>query len=152
MSSVAARHPPARRFVEPAMPLVRIDVVEPWTADEIQRLSDVVQQAVVETLDVRPRDRFQIIRQHPLAELIFDRAYLDIERTDRFVLIEVTLSAGRTTEAKERFYARVAEVLGSTLGIRSEDVAICLVENVRENGSFGRGEASYVVLPREQWR
>jgi phenylpyruvate tautomerase PptA (4-oxalocrotonate tautomerase family) len=134
------------------MPLVRIDVVEPWNPDELRRLSDAVQRALVETLDVPERDRFQVVRQHRAEELVFDRSYLDIERTDRFVLIEVTLSAGRTSEAKARFYARVAALLGSELGIRGEDVAVCLVENVRENWSFGRGEASYVVLPREQWR
>jgi hypothetical protein len=33
-----------------------------------------------------------------------------------------------------------------------EDVAIALVENTREDWSFGRGQASYVELPREQWR
>jgi hypothetical protein len=27
-----------------------------------------------------------------------------------------------------------------------------LVENTREDWSFGNGEASYVVLPQERWR
>jgi hypothetical protein len=29
---------------------------------------------------------------------------------------------------------------------------IHLVENTREDWSFGNGEAQYVVLPKEQWR
>jgi 4-oxalocrotonate tautomerase len=36
--------------------------------------------------------------------------------------------------------------------VRPEDVVICLVENQREDWSFGKGLASYVVLPREQWK
>ncbi|MET0704039.1 MAG: tautomerase family protein, partial [Mycobacterium sp.] len=82
----------------------------------------------------------------------FNRSYLDIERSDRFVLVQVTLSAGRSTEAKQAFYARLAELLGQAVALRSEDLAIVLVENERPDWSFGRGEASYVVIPREDWR
>lgn len=134
------------------MPLVRIDVVEPWSADDLDRIGSAVQTALVEAFGVPRRDRFQVIRQHPPGSLVFSPDYLDIERTDRFVLVEVTLSAGRTTELKQAFYARLAELLSTEVGLRPEDLAICLVENVRENWSFGRGDASYVVLPREAWR
>ena len=78
--------------------------------------------------------------------------YLDIDRTEQFVLIRVNLSTGRSTDAKQAFYARLAELLHERVGIRTEDVAIVLAENTREDWSFGRGEASYVVLPREAWR
>jgi 4-oxalocrotonate tautomerase len=76
------------------------------------------------------------------------RSYLDIDRTDRYVLVEVTLSAGRSTEAKQAFYARLAELLEEAIGLRREDLGIVLVENQRPDWSYGRGEASYVVLPR----
>jgi phenylpyruvate tautomerase PptA (4-oxalocrotonate tautomerase family) len=84
--------------------------------------------------------------------LRFDRGYLDIPRSDAFVLIRVTLSAGRSVEAKQRLYASVAERLAARPGIPVEDVAVALIENAREDWSFGRGQASYVELPRERWR
>ena len=68
------------------------------------------------------------------------------------MLIWITLSAGRTSEAKQAFYASVAERLAARPGIAAEDVAIAVVENTREDWSFGRGQASYVELRREQWR
>jgi phenylpyruvate tautomerase PptA (4-oxalocrotonate tautomerase family) len=134
------------------MPLVRIDVLETWTDADLETLGSAVQAALVETLGVPERDRFQVIRRHRPGELVFDRAYLDIERTDRFVLVEVTLSAGRTTEAKASFYRRLADLVHDRLGVRREDLAVCLVENTREDWSFGRGEASYLVIPKERWR
>ncbi len=36
--------------------------------------------------------------------------------------------------------------------MRPEDLAVILVENERTDWPFGRGQASYLVLPREQWR
>jgi 4-oxalocrotonate tautomerase len=134
------------------MPLVRIDVLTSFTDDERRTIGDCVQAAMVETLGVPERDRFQVIRAHAPGELDFSRSYLDIDRSDRFVLVEVTLSAGRTVEAKQAFYARLADLLAERLDLRPEDLAVALVENQRHDWSFGKGEASYVVLPPEQWR
>jgi phenylpyruvate tautomerase PptA (4-oxalocrotonate tautomerase family) len=134
------------------MPLVRIDVLAPWSDDDLGTLGDAVQAALVETMGVPERDRFQVISQHRSGELIFDRGYLDITRSDRFVVVQVTLSAGRSTEVKQAFYRRLAELLHERVGLAGDDLAICLVENTREDWSFGRGEASYVALPPERWR
>ena len=67
---------------------------------------------------------------------------------------EVTaiLSAGRTTEQKQAFYAKAAERLAREAKVRPEDVVIALVENTREDWSFGNGVAQYVVLPKERWK
>jgi 4-oxalocrotonate tautomerase len=67
-------------------------------------------------------------------------------------MIRMTLSAGRTTEAKSAFYRRLAELLTERIELRPEDLAVVLVENQRTDWSFGRGQASYVVIPREEWR
>jgi 4-oxalocrotonate tautomerase len=134
------------------MPLVRIDILHGHSYEEREAIGDCVQRAMVETLDVPERDRFQIINEHGLKGFDFNRSYLDIDRSDRFVLVQVTLSAGRSTEAKQAFYARLAELLAEAIALRTEDLSIVMVENERADWSFGRREASYVVLPREQWR
>jgi 4-oxalocrotonate tautomerase len=134
------------------MPLVTIDLLEGRPPDELDAIADVVHEAMVQHLSVPRRDRFQIITQHTPQTLRFDRSYLDIPRSDAFVMIRVTLSTGRTTEAKQAFYASVAERLADRPGIPTKNVAIALVENAREDWSFGRGRASYLELSREQWR
>jgi phenylpyruvate tautomerase PptA (4-oxalocrotonate tautomerase family) len=134
------------------MPLVTIDLLEGRSADELNAIADAVHDAMVEELNVPGRDRFQVITQHTAATLHFDRHYLDIERSDRFVMVRITLSAGRSPEAKSAFYARLAELLADRAGLRTEDLAVLLVENERADWSFGRGQASYLVLPPEQWR
>lgn len=134
------------------MPLVNIDLLAGRTDEELVTIADSVHEAMVEELDVPPRDRFQVITQHSPATLHFDRHYLDVERSDRFVMVRITLSAGRSAEAKSAFYARLAALLTDVAGLRPEDLAVVLVENERTDWSFGRGEASYLVLPREEWR
>jgi 4-oxalocrotonate tautomerase len=103
-------------------------------------------------LDVPERDRFQVISSHPSQDFVFDRAYLEIERSDRFVMVTVTLAAGRSTEAKQAFYAELCEGLVRAVGLRPQDLAVVLVENQREDWSFGHGKASYLTIPRDRWR
>ena len=93
-------------------------------------------------------DRFQIITEHPKAELLFDRDYLGIHRSDDCIFVQITLSSGRTVEMKQRFYKAVADGLHETLKLRREDIFINLVEVPKENWSFGNGEAQYVTPAR----
>lgn len=134
------------------MPLVRIDVLTGFTAAERRAIGDSVHAAMVETLDVPERDRFHVTSVHEPDDFDFDRSYLDVERSDRFILVHVTLSAGRSPVAKQAFYARLSEFLVQRIGLRPQDLAVVLSENERHDWSFGNGEASYVVLPREEWR
>ena len=93
------------------MPLVRIDVLRGRSERELDALSAAVQEAMVATLGVPERDRFQIITEHDAGRLRFDPGYLDVERSDAFVLVHVTLAAGRATEVKQAFYADLCERL-----------------------------------------
>jgi 4-oxalocrotonate tautomerase len=133
------------------MPLVTIDLLEGRSDDQLNAIAGAVQDAMIETLGVPERDRFQVITEHTARTLRFDPHYLNGDRGDGFVLIRLRLAAGRDTETKATFYARVTELLAERAGVRGEDAMIVLVENDREDWSFGRGIADYVVTPREQW-
>jgi 4-oxalocrotonate tautomerase len=134
------------------MPLVEIDLLEGRTERELDAISDAVHEAMVAELDVPQRDRFQIINERRPTRLRFDPNYLDIDRDDQFVLIRITLAVGRPTDAKQAFYRRLAGLLAERIGMRTESLAVVMIENEREDWSFGRGEASYVELPRDKWR
>jgi 4-oxalocrotonate tautomerase len=134
------------------MPLVEIDLLEGRSEAQLDAISDAVHEAMVATLDVPQRDRFQIITERRPRYLRFDPNYLDIERDEGFLLIRITLSAGRRTDAKQAFYGRLAELLAERIGIRPENLVVVMVENEREDWSFGRGRASYLELPPDAWR
>ena len=134
------------------MPLLEIDLLEGRSGAELDAILDAVHEAMVAELDVPQRDRFQIVTERSPRRLRFDPNYLDIDRDEGFVLIRITLAAGRTTDAKQAFYSRLAELLAERIGMRTENLAVVMIENGREDWSFGRGRASYVELPRDEWR
>jgi 4-oxalocrotonate tautomerase len=125
------------------MPLVRIDLLEGKTPEYREQVGRVVYDAMLEALGVPKNDRFQVITEHAKAGLQFDRTYLGIERSDDCVFLQITLNAGRTLDAKKRFYKAVADGLHEKLQLRRQDVFINLVEVQKENWSFGNGEAQY---------
>ena len=125
------------------MPLVRISLMQGKPAEFRRRVGEIVYQTMTDTINVPQKDNFQIITEHDENSLVYDPEYLDIQRTDSIVIIQITLNAGRTVEIKKAFYKRLAERLHSLLGIRMEDVFISLVEVKKENWSFGNGIAQY---------
>ena len=126
------------------MPLVRI-ALRKGTKPEFRRaIADSIHRAMVETIKIPVQDRFQVITEHDESALIYDPSYLGISRSDGVVLIQITLSAGRTLEVRKAL-ARIAELLSDSPGIRSEDVFVNLVEVAKENWSFGNGIAQYAA-------
>jgi 4-oxalocrotonate tautomerase len=130
------------------MPLVRIDLLEGKSLEYRKQVGQIVYQSLLDAFSVPKDDRFQIVTEHPKAELLFDRDYLGIHRSDDCIFVQITLSSGRTVEMKQRFYKAVADGLHETLMLRREDVFINLVEVSKENWSFGNGEAQYVTPVR----
>jgi len=127
------------------VPLIRIDTRATYTVDERTALGHGVHQALVETLGIPALDRFQVITAHADDGLIFDAQYLGIPRTTRVVLIQITLSTGRTLEQKRALYAAIVRNLAGDPGVRPEDVFINLIEVAKENWSFGNGIAQYAA-------
>jgi 4-oxalocrotonate tautomerase len=127
------------------MPLVRIDVLEGRAPEQIAALGDGVHRAMVETIDVPPSDRFQVITPHAPGWLIADPEYLGVQRSKDVVVIQIMLNEGRTREKKKALYAAIARNLAADVGVRPEDVLVNLVEVAKEDWSFGNGIAQYVT-------
>ena len=125
------------------MPLVRISLMKGNPDGFGKKVGEVVYRAMVDTINVPAKDHFQIITEHDRNSLIYDPSYLDIQRTDNIIFIQITLNEGRTVELKKKFYKTLAERLNSEAGVRMEDVFISLVEVKKENWSFGNGIAQY---------
>jgi len=134
------------------MPLVRIDVLEGRSDKQLAAIGNAIHRAMVECFNVPERDQFQIITEHRRGRLVYSPAYLDVARTDGILIVQIFFASGRTDEQKAAFYARAAALLVDGAGLRREDVTITLNENTRADWSFGNGVASYLALPKEQWK
>ncbi|MBF4459680.1 MULTISPECIES: tautomerase family protein [unclassified Pseudoclavibacter] len=126
------------------MPLVRIDVNAGRSPEQISSIADAIHDAIVAEYGIPPRDRFQIITEHQSGQIIAQDAGLGFERSSGVVMIQIFTQRGRTPEAKQSLYARIAEALGER-GVEGNDVFIGYVENGPEDWTFGFGRAQYLT-------
>jgi phenylpyruvate tautomerase PptA (4-oxalocrotonate tautomerase family) len=124
------------------MPLVRISLARGNAPEYRRRVGEAIHRAMVDTIDVPPADRFQLITEHELDDFVYDPQYLGISRSNDLVVAQITISAGRSLEKKRALFRRIADNL-QALGVRREDEWVNLVEVAKENWSFGNGVASY---------
>src|SRR5258705_12806354 len=121
------------------MPLVRVSLVKGKTPEYRRKVGDAIHRALVETIDVPPLDRFQILTEHEPGDLVYDPGFLGIARTNDIVIVQITISIGRTLAQKRALLRRIAEHVAA-LGVRREDAWINLVEAAKENWSFAHVE------------
>lgn len=126
------------------MPLVRIALRRGKSAAYISALRDGIYRAMRESFDVPENDRFILVSQHDAEEFDYDPGYLGIARDDDLVVVQIACNNTRTTEKKQAFYRRMAELLAEDPGLRPENLFINLLETGKENWSFGNGVAQYV--------
>lgn len=126
------------------MPLVRIDINEGRTAEDLQQLSRGIHDAILAEYGIPERDYFHILTEHPQGQIFAQDAGLGFERTRGVVMIQIFTQGGRSQEAKQGLFAAVAEKL-SAVGVAGEDVFIGYVENTAGDWSFGFGRAQYVT-------
>ena len=102
------------------MPLVRIDSPDSRTPEDLAAIGDGVHRALIEAIGIPEQDRFQVLSRHSSGQLVFDRHYLGISRSDGVVFVQITMSLGRSVEQKKALYAAIVRNL---VALRCEERA-----------------------------
>lgn len=125
------------------MPFTRIAVRAGKPAAYRKALTQGIQRSLMETFNVPQDDIFMVVTEHDGDNFFYGKQYLDIQRSDDLVLIQITANATRGVAEKKKLYAAIAANLAESPGIRPEDVFVNLVDVPKENWSFGLGIAQY---------
>jgi phenylpyruvate tautomerase PptA (4-oxalocrotonate tautomerase family) len=103
------------------MPLLRIDVVEGRSTDQIKAVLNAAHSALVAAFQIPERDRYQVIQEHPPSRLVVEDTGLGIE------------------------HHLLCESLRKECGIEPSDVVVSIVTNSDEDWSFGNGRAQFLT-------
>ncbi len=122
------------------MPNTLIETRSGWITDA-PTVIDAVQSALREALRIPEWDRTLRLIEHPPSHFAVPPG-----RGERFTLVEVTMFAGRSLDAKRVLYGAIVRNLGA-LGVPVADIKIALIEVPPENwGIRGGKPASEVDL------
>jgi phenylpyruvate tautomerase PptA (4-oxalocrotonate tautomerase family) len=126
------------------MPLLRIDVIEGRSEAELKELLDAIHCAMLAAFKVPERDRYQIVHEHPAAEMRIEDTGLGIPRTEGVVVVQVT-TRPRSRLEKQNFYELLCQELARRCGIKASDVVVSITQNNDEDWSFGYGRAQFIT-------
>jgi hypothetical protein len=134
------------------MPLVRIDVNQGRSPEDLTAVSRAIHDAIVAEYGIPERDYFHILTEHPQGQIIAQDAGLGFERTSGVVMIQIFTQEGRSQMAKSSLFEAIATNLAG-VGVAGEDVFVGYVENSAGDWSFGFGRSQYVTgelaIPRK---
>lgn len=114
------------------MPLVRVDMIKGKSPEYKKTVLDCTHVGLMESIGIEDWDRFQRIVEIPKED--FETAP---EKTDNFMIIELTLFPGRTKEQKGNAVKTITDRLVDHLGITPTDVFIVINEPPLENWGMG---------------
>jgi phenylpyruvate tautomerase PptA (4-oxalocrotonate tautomerase family) len=121
------------------MPLVKIELIEGRDMLILQKMKELVMNAVVDSLQLPDEDRNIRIIEYKAALFSLKMPYE--------ILVEITLFAGRTVETKKKLYQAIVNSLEQNGICKRENVFIVLNEQPQENwGVRGGIPANEVVL------
>ena len=123
------------------MPVAKIHVLEGrYDEPRLGRVSNAVQQGLINALGIPPDDFFQII--HVLApQFRHTGSFLGLGYSDDLILLEITFISGRPKEKRLGLLKALSDAVVTAAKISPDDPLITLYETPGENISFCRGLA-----------
>lgn len=122
------------------MPLTKISAPRHLPFAKVKALADAVQDGLVKTCNVPPKDLFQLVARYESEEMILDPTFGGVSRSQEACIAEITFLSGRTDEQKRSLFKHIADKAVAA-GFRSDDVMVALTENSRMDWSLGHGVA-----------
>jgi phenylpyruvate tautomerase PptA (4-oxalocrotonate tautomerase family) len=116
------------------MPIAKIEVRKRRPPEQVQAIIEAVYQAQCEALQLPERDRtIRYIEHRP------EHFHVPPDKDENYTLVEITLFAGRSLQAKRTLYKRIVKRF-EALGIPASDVVIVLNEAPLENWGLRGGQ------------
>ncbi len=121
------------------MPFVTINILEDKGKEYIEKVTDTINDAVIETMNFPDDDRYQVVHELPSHSLQYQG------RTEDRIMMHLVMRAGRPDKAKQAFYKKCVADLHSAVGVKPANVFITFTENRDIDFSFKDGIAQFVV-------
>ena len=127
------------------MPFIRTCVHHDTTPAERSAIVAGIHQALVEAIGMPADELFNRITAYQPEEFFFSRTFNGYARSERPVVIEITMRRGRSDAMKRALYQLIAKKLQDAAQVHPNDVFIFVHENDYSDWSVGGGQFAMVI-------
>ena len=130
---------------ETAMPFIRTSVHKDTTPAQRQAIVNGIHQALIDGIGMPADELFNMVDDYDEHKFFFNRSFNGYKRSDRVVVVEITMRRGRSDAMKRALYANIAANLEKDAGVAPNDVFIFTHENDYSDWSVGGGKFAMAV-------
>lgn len=122
------------------MPFIRTSVHQDTTPQQRQGIVEGIHEALVESIGMPEDELFNLVTEYAPQQFWCSRTFNGIARSERVVVVEITLRRGRSDAMKRALYAAIARNLELRADVSPADVFIFMHENDYSDWSVGGGK------------
>lgn len=128
------------------MPFIRTNVHRDTTAQQRQSIVEGIHRALVDSIGMPQDELFNMVNEYGPQDFWCSRTFNGIARSDRVVVVEITLRRGRSDAMKRELYAAIARNLEKDANVTPNDVFIFMQENDYSDWSVGGGRFAMALV------
>ena len=121
------------------MPFIRTNVPQDTPSATREAIVQGIHRALVDSIGMPPDELFNLVAGYAPGDFACSRTFNGVARSDRVVVVEITLRRGRSDAMKRALYAAIARHLHAMAGVAPADVFIFMHENDYSDWSVGHG-------------
>lgn len=127
------------------MPFIRTCVHHESSAAQRAAIVEGIHQALVQAIGMPTDELFNRVTVYRSDEFFFSKTFNGYARSDRPVVIEITMRRGRSDAMKRELYRLIAHNLQQQAQIHPNDVFIFVHENDYSDWSVGGGRFAMAI-------
>ncbi|MES2821267.1 MAG: tautomerase family protein [Pseudomonadota bacterium] len=128
------------------MPFVRTHVHHDTLQATRAAIVEGIHCALIDSIGMPAAELFNLIADYQSDQFFYDRGFNGIARSERLVVVEITLRRGRSDAMKRHLYAAIVHNLEQAAGISPRDLFIFLHENDYSDWSVGNGVCAMALV------
>lgn len=127
------------------MPFIRTSVHHSTTAADRSAIVQGIHQALIEAIGMPEDELFNMVGSYQPQDFFFSKTFNGYARSERPVVIEITMRRGRSDAMKKELYRLIALKLHTDAQVDPSDVFIFVHENDYSDWSVGGGQFAMAI-------
>lgn len=128
------------------MPFIRTNLPHDTSAVRQQAIVEGIHQALVDSIGMPQDELFNMVAPYAPGQFWFSRSFNGGARSERVVVVEITMRRGRSDAMKRALYAAIARNLQERADVAPHDVFIFTHENDYSDWSVGEGTFAMALV------
>ena len=119
------------------MPFVRTNLSVNTSPEQQHSIVQGIHQALVDSIGMPQEELFNMVPLYSAGQFAFSRNFNGGDRSDRVVVIEITMRRGSSDAMKRTIYASIARSVETNADVKPTDMIIFMHENDYSDWSVG---------------